>query len=217
MEMRKYIVFITFWCISLGCTAQTVDMNNRINEIKRDTTWIYAEATMKTLRDAEEGANLLFEANISEWVRYEFGEDFVEQIIEKARQSRDEIQMPRGFYFRVFVFVKKDSIVVELPKPEIKEKKFMLNEEELEMVSLDSFYMIEPYIKLLKNKGKLVAYGKFKNMPTDDSCYLFIYSKEGDIVAVLKNMVDKTMNLKTLEEDLINNYKNCGAIWFQLK
>ena len=143
--------------------------------------------------------------------------DLSDSELREIRLHRKEMQAMRYYLYRVFVYICKDSIKVEHPEPEVKEEKFMLNEEELEMVSLESFYMIEPYIKLLKNKGKLVAYGKFKNMPTDDSCYLFIYSKEGDIVAVLKNMVDKTMNLKTLEEDLINNYKNCGAIWFQLK
>lgn len=217
MEMRKYIVFITFWCISLGCTAQTVDMNNRINEIKRDTTLIYAEVTMEKLKEAEINANTIFDMKVSEWVKQQYDMDLTDSELREIRLHRKEMQAMRYYLYRVFVYICKDSIKVEHPEPEVKEEKFMLNEEELEMVSLESFYMIEPYIKLLKNKGKLVAYGKFKNMPTDDSCYLFIYSKEGDIVAVLKNMVDKTMNLKTLEEDLINNYKNCGAIWFQLK
>ena len=217
MEMRKYIVFITFWCLSLGCTAQTVDMNNRINEIKRDTTLIYAEVTMEKLKEAEINANTIFDMKVSEWVKQQYDMDLTDSELREIRLHRKEMQAMRYYLYRVFVYICKDSIKVEHPEPEVKEEKFMLNEEELEMVSLESFYMIEPYIKLLKNKGKLVAYGKFKNMPTDDSCYLFIYSKEGDIVAVLKNMVDKTMNLKTLEEDLINNYKNCGAIWFQLK
>lgn len=217
MEMRKYIVFITFWSLSLGCTAQTVDMNNRINKIKRDTTLIYAEVTMEKLKEAEINANTIFNMKVSEWVKQQYDMDLTDSELREIMLHRKEIHAMRYFLYRVFVYICKDSIKVERPEPEVKEEKFMLNEEELEMVSLDSFYMIEPYIKLLKNKGKLVAYGKFKNMPTDDSCYLFIYNKEGNIVAVLKNLVDKTMNLKTLEEDLINNYKNCGAIWFQLK
>lgn len=215
--MRKYIVFITFWSLSLGCTAQTVDMNNRINKIKRDTTLIYAEVTMEKLKEAEINANTIFNMKVSEWVKQQYDMDLTDSELREIMLHRKEIHAMRYFLYRVFVYICKDSIKVERPEPEVKEEKFMLNEEELEMVSLDSFYMIEPYIKLLKNKGKLVAYGKFKNMPTDDSCYLFIYNKEGNIVAVLKNLVDKTMNLKTLEEDLINNYKNCGAIWFQLK
>lgn len=218
MEMRKYLLLGLVCFISLIISAQDIAIDKQINALKLDTTLIYAEATMKSLRDAEEGANLLFEANVAEWTIKEFGEEYVEQVIENARRYRDEIQKPRGNYFRIFVYVKKDSIEVEHMRPlEVKEVKIMLNEEELEMVTLDSFYKIEPYIKLLENKGKLKAYGKFKNLPNNDLCYLFIYNKEGEIVAVMKHTADKVINLKTLEQDIVTNYKNCGAIWFQLK
>ena len=218
MEMRKYLLLGLVCFISLIISAQDIAIDKQINALKLDTTLIYAEATMKSLRDAEEGANLLFEANVAEWTIKEFGEEYVEQVIENARRYRDEIQKPRGNYFRIFVYVKKDSIEVEHLRPlEVKEVKIMLNEEELEMVTLDSFYKIEPYIKLLESKGKLKAYGKFKNLPNNDLCYLFIYNKEGEIVAVMKHTADKVINLKTLEQDIVTNYKNCGAIWFQLK
>lgn len=217
MEMRKYIVFITFWVVSLGCTAQDYVTNDQINALKRDTTLIYAEVTMEELKEAEINANTIFDMKVTEWVKQQYDMDLSDSELREIRHHRQEIQTMRYYLYRVFVYIYKDSIKVERPEPEIKEEKFMLNEEELEMVSFDSFYKIEPYIKLLKDKGKLLAYGKFKNMPTDNPCYLFIYNKEGDILAVLKNMIDKTINLRTLEQDIINNYKNCGAIWFQLK
>lgn len=218
MEMRKIILLVSVGFISLNISAQDITIDKQINALKLDTTLIYAEATMKELRDAEEGANLLFEANIAEWAIKELGEEYVEQVVDNARRYRDEIRRPRGNYYRVFVYVKKDSIEVERPRPlEVKEKKFMLNEEELEMVTLNSFYMIEPYIRLLENKGRLKAYGKFKNLPNNDLCYLFIYNKDGEIVAVMKHTADKVINLKTLEQDIVTSYKNCGAIWFQLK
>ena len=163
MEMRKIILLVSVGFISLNISAQDITIDKQINALKLDTTLIYAEATMKELRDPEEGANLLFEANIAEWAIKELGEEYVEQVVDNARRYRDEIRRPRGNYYRVFVYVKKDSIEVERPRPlEVKEKKFMLNEEELEMVTLNSFYMIEPYIRLLENKGRLKAYGKSK-------------------------------------------------------
>lgn len=217
MEMRKYIVFIIFWSISLGCTAQDFVTNDKINALKRDTTLIYAEVTMEKLKEAETNANTLFNMKVSEWVKQQYDMDLSDTELREIRLHRREIQTMRYYLYRVFVYIDKDSINVERPEPEVKEEKLMLNEEELEMVTLDSFYKIEPYIKLLESKGKLKAYGKFKNLPNNDLCYLFIYNKEGEIVAVMKHTADEVLNLKTLEQDIVTNYKNCGAIWFQLK
>lgn len=218
MEMRKYILLVSVWFISLNISAQDIAINRQINALKLDTTLIYAEATMKELKDAELNANALFNLKVSEWVEQTYKGDNIEFDISKIRQHRKELQMMRNnLYYRVFVYICKDSINVERPEPEVKQEKLMLNEEELEMVTLDSFYKIEPYIKLLESKGKLKAYGKFKNLPNNDLCYLFIYNKEGEIVAVMKHTADEVLNLKTLEQDIVTNYKNCGAIWFQLK
>ncbi|SEN39736.1 hypothetical protein SAMN04487902_1183 [Prevotella sp. ne3005] len=217
MEMRKYILLVSVWFISLNISAQDIAINRQINALKRDTTLIYAEATMEKLKDAETNANTIFNMKLSEWVKLQYDMDLSDVELREIRLHRKEIQMMRYYLYRVFVYISKDSIKVEHPEPEIKEEKIMLNEEELEMVTLDSFYKIEPYIKLLESKGKLKAYGKFKNLPNNDLCYLFIYNKEGEIVAVMKHTADKVVNLKTLEQDMVTNYKNCGAIWFQLK
>ncbi|WP_139207262.1 hypothetical protein [Prevotella sp. ne3005] len=215
--MRKYILLVSVWFISLNISAQDIAINRQINALKRDTTLIYAEATMEKLKDAETNANTIFNMKLSEWVKLQYDMDLSDVELREIRLHRKEIQMMRYYLYRVFVYISKDSIKVEHPEPEIKEEKIMLNEEELEMVTLDSFYKIEPYIKLLESKGKLKAYGKFKNLPNNDLCYLFIYNKEGEIVAVMKHTADKVVNLKTLEQDMVTNYKNCGAIWFQLK
>ena len=217
MEMRKYILLVSVWFISLNISAQDIAINRQINALKRDTTLIYAEATMEKLKDAETNANTIFNMKLSEWVKLQYDMDLSDVELREIRLHRKEIQMMRYYLYRVFVYISKDSIKVEHPEPEIKEEKIMLNEEELEMVTLDSFYKIEPYIKLLESKGKLKAYGKFKNLPNNDLCYLFIYNKEGEIVAVMKHTADKVVNLKTLEQDIVASYKNCGAIWFQLK
>ena len=86
MEMRKYLLLGLVCFISLIISAQDIAIDKQINALKLDTTLIYAEATMKSLRDAEEGANLLFEANVAEWTIKEFGEEYVEQVIENARR-----------------------------------------------------------------------------------------------------------------------------------
>jgi hypothetical protein len=218
MEMRKFILLVSVWYISLNVSAQNFTTNRQINALKLDTTLIYAEATMKELKNAELDANALFDMKVSEWIEQTYKDEEIKYDLSEIRRHRKELHMLRSnLYYRVFIYIYLNDIEVERLQPKVKEEKFILNEEELEMVTLDSFYKIEPYIKLLENKGKLKAYGKFKNLPNNDLCYLFIYNKEGEIVAVMKHTADKVINLKTLEQDIVTNYKNCGAIWFQLK
>ena len=85
------------------------------------------------------------------------------------------------------------------------------------MKKVCKFYDVEPYVKDLKSKGKLNAYGKYATMPTDQDCHLFVYDKQGNISALLRKSGTKQYNLNSLKEDNVKNYKNCGAIWLQLK
>lgn len=94
------------------------------------------------------------------------------------------------------------------------ECELFLTPEEDKMVTLISFYEIEPYIKGLKADERINGYGKYSTMPENGSIYLFIYNKEGEIVAVLFKNHKNIYNLKTRKKDTISNYKNCGAIWF---
>ena len=92
-----------------------------------------------------------------------------------------------------------------------------LTSEEKQMRQVRSFYDVEPYIKGLKGKGKLKNYGKYATMPVDEDCHLFVYDKQGNITALIRKTGRIQYNLNTLKEDNVKNYKNCGAIWFQLK
>lgn len=92
-----------------------------------------------------------------------------------------------------------------------------LTSEEKQMRQVRSFYEVEPYIKGLKGKGKLKSYGKYATMPVDEDCHLFVYDKQGNISALIRKTGRIQYNLNTLKEDNVKNYKNCGAIWFQLK
>lgn len=92
-----------------------------------------------------------------------------------------------------------------------------LTSEEKSMRQIRSFYEVEPYIKGLKGKGKLKNYGKYATMPLDEDCHLFVYDKQGNISALIRKDGSVQYNLNTLKEDNVKNYKNCGAIWFQLK
>ena len=93
----------------------------------------------------------------------------------------------------------------------------VLTAEENRMKQISGFHDIKPYIDGLKSKGIVRRYGKYATMPREEACHLFVYNKNGDICALIRKTADRQYNLHTLQEDNIKNYKNCGAIWFQLK
>lgn len=91
-----------------------------------------------------------------------------------------------------------------------------LNDEEKAFAAVKRFDSVKPIVDKLRQEGKLIDYGKYKDMPSEGLCYLFVYDKSGTVEAVLKR--DSTMlNLSTRQADDIDNYKGCGAIWLRMK
>ena len=91
-----------------------------------------------------------------------------------------------------------------------------LNDEEKAFAAVSQFNSVKPIVERIRQDGRLIDYGKYKDMPSEGICYLFVYDKSGVVKAVLKR--DSTMlNLRTQQEDDIDNYKGCGAIWLRMK
>lgn len=229
------------------CKAQTAsDVAKIINKVKRDTMYIYAESTTKELDEAYSNARTLLEMQVGDWVRKQRPNENVELCIVKAKEHLLQLETRRGEFYRAFVYVKKSDIMPVSDKSEVKVLKvgprehqnsvtptpaiivteeaptkdvaeIELTSEEEQMKKVCKFYDVEPYVKDLKSKGKLNAYGKYATMPTDQDCHLFVYDKQGNISALLRKSGTKQYNLNSLKEDNVKNYKNCGAIWLQLK
>jgi hypothetical protein len=245
--MKRLFFCLSFITLHLSfCVAQNVAQD--INKIKRDSMYIYAEATMKDLNEAYNGARAILEMKVGDWVREQHPSEGIEVCIVKAKEHFIQLETRRGDFYRAFVYVRKNDIMPVADKSEvtvfevapmaqpneikaapaiiisedapIEEQKaptLELTSEEKQMRLIRSFYEVEPYIKGLKSKGKLSNYGKFATMPANEDCHLFVYDKQGNISALLRKSGDKQFNLNTLKEDNVKNYKNCGAIWFQLK
>ena len=226
--------------------AQTAsDVTKEINRIKRDTMYVYAETTMKDLDEAYNGARAILEMKVGDWVRSQYPNENIEVCIVKAKEHFVQLETRRGDLFRAFVYVRKNDIMPVSDKSEVtvfevdraanptesvasqaiiieetpvsQPPALELTPDETQMRQIGKFYDVEPYIKDLKNKGKLKNYGKYATMPEHEDCHLFVYNKQGDIVALLRKNGPTQYNLGTLKEDDVKNYKNCGAIWFQLK
>ena len=248
--MKRLLIGIILIISGLSvCMAQTAaEVAKTINMVKRDTMYIYAEATMKDLSEAYNGARAILEMKVGDWVREQHPSAKIELCIVKAKDHLLQLETRRGDFYRAFVYVRKTDIlpiadrsevtvfdvspvvrenepqasqaiiVTEDPPIEVKKgPELELTSEEKQMKQVRSFYEVEPYIKGLKSKGKLSAYGKYATMPENEDCHLFVYDKQGNISALLRKRGDNQYNLNTLKEDNVKNYKNCGAIWFQLK
>lgn len=238
------IIFHLSFC---DAQTTATDVARNINKVKRDTMYIYAEVTMKDLNEAYDGARAILEVKVGDWVRAQYPKEDIEVCIVKAKEHFIQLETRRGDFYRAFVYVRKSDIMPVTDKSEIKvfevtpiakpdqlqaeaaiiisedapiEKEpqiLELTSEEKQMQQVRSFYEVEPYIKGLKSKGKLSNYGKYANMPTDEDCHLFVYDKQGNISALIRKSGNVQYNLNTLKEDNVKNYKNCGAIWFQLR
>ncbi len=94
---------------------------------------------------------------------------------------------------------------------------YLPSEFEQEMMSITDANNIGTFIKRLKSEGRVVRYGKYKDMPSDIDCYLFVYNREMAIPAYLHKQGNTYTNIKTGKQDQVTNYTGCGAWWFQLK
>ncbi|MBO4464083.1 MAG: hypothetical protein J5797_07805 [Prevotella sp.] len=244
--MKRLLLSISFFISYFSFSvAQTPAATKEINAIKRDTTCIYAEATMKDVNEAIIGAKSILEVKVGDWIRSRHPNEGIEVCIAKAKEHSFEVQTRRGDYYRAFVYVRKGDILpvsdksevvvfqvqpdsikpLTTPEEVISEETpvetsapaVTLTTEEEKMVVIASFYDIEPYIKGMRDKNKLEAYGKYATLPADSACHLFVYDQQGQVKAVLRKTSDAQINLKTLKEDNVKNYRNCGAIWFRLK
>lgn len=249
--MKRILLLLSFVVFQISsCIAQTVaDVAKNINKVKRDTMFIYAEATMKDLGEAYNGARAILELKVGDWTHRQHPKENIELCIVKAKEHFIQLETRRGDFYRAFVYVKKTdimpvsdkseitvfevapvvksddspiaepAIIVTEEEPSVEESTptLELTPDEKQMKAIRSFYDIEPYIKNMKSKGKIDKFGKYATMPANEDCHLFVYDKQGNISALLRNKDTKQYNLNTLKEDNVKNYKNCGAIWFQLK
>lgn len=249
MAIKKYIFsfFLLFTLQQASADAQITDVAKSISTIKCDTTYLYAEATMKELEEAYVAAKSILEVKVGDWLRTQHPSEGFDVCIAKAKEHCFQVQTRRGDYYRAFVYVKKGDILPVADRSEVvvfdvsteepiaqtlptAQHAIILSEDETpvlpvitltpdeeQMVLIKSFYNVQPYIDGLDRSNRLKGYGKYAKMPTNEDCHLFIYNKQGQIEAVIRKTGDEQINLGTRTADDIKKYSNCGAIWFQLK
>lgn len=111
--MKRIITTILlFSLLGIGnICAQNSDAK-KINSIKRNDQYIYAEATMNTEDEAFQTAQDLLLTYVNEYITEKKKLDKANSVIIKDISSKcEKIQMMRGEMFRVFVYVNKKDII----------------------------------------------------------------------------------------------------------
>lgn len=109
----KYIMMLVCAIVALSASAQSDDMSasKRINKIKRDGSYIYAEATAATEAEAKSLCDDIIKVEISKYVASKRNLASADQVIIKdANYDKEYLSMPRGEMTRVFIYVKKSDI-----------------------------------------------------------------------------------------------------------
>lgn len=109
----RYVMLLVCALIAGSAVAQSEDMSvsKRINKIKRDGAYIYAEATAPSEDEAKSICDDIIRVEISKYVASKKNLSNAEQVIVKdSRYERQYLSMPRGDMVRVFIYVKKSDI-----------------------------------------------------------------------------------------------------------
>lgn len=109
----------------------------------------------------------------------------------------------------------RDSITY--PKKVDATSPVVLTELEMQMLTIHTGDDIGAFIRQYKKDGSIIGYGRYRDMPNECECCLFVYNTDRQVIAYLRKTGNQYINLKTKQTDTISNYKGCGAIWIQPK
>ena len=224
-----------FSCIPTFSQKTIEEKKTEINAIKKSSDYIYAETTMPDQEAAINLATEILYQNVNEWVAKQKKFAGASKVITiNTNYSIDNMTLPRGNWFRAFMYVKKTDIIpagnvavmkvvqkepetveVTSSDPEIKPE----SPEDIikkQLLECENTGQMSTLLKNLKAEGKITDYQKLNTITSPNEYIIAIFSKEGVIRAILSEGAERT-NLKTGQPDQISNYKGNGAIGIKIK
>lgn len=236
MRTIKLACFVAALMISAVAFAQnSEEAKKTINSIKKNSQYIYAEATAATQQDAKDLAEEILYEEINSYVASKKKMRINPKIVINNRKELvSSLALPRGNMFCSFIYVKKsDVLAVENSEmignktsngetaaatttPVVSTVTPVYADEVKQVMACSTFDEVKNLMTKLKSEGKIRHFGGYASLEDPDPYYLAIYNRQYQIVAVLTPGPNRT-NTKTGEEDKVTNYKGCGAVGFVLK
>ena len=232
----KILMFMasSFLC-GMSMSAQDTDeIKKEINKIKKDSKYIYVESTATTEEEARLFAEEALYDEINQWVATQKKlKDKPNLLINNKKEYWTSLSMPRGTnMIRFFLYVKKsDIITTENTTMLVNEAQVQNDAETRSDVQKSATLNIPPVVKEiasytkykdmankimeLKDSGRIKNYARYSSLSNPDACYLAIYNKMGNVVAILTPGANR-VNIATGKSDSVKNYSGCGAIGFEI-
>lgn len=236
MIIAKLLAIIVAMTFTLTSAAQESD-SKRINKIKRDSKYLYAEGTRPTEEEARKDAEELLSVYIDEYVASKKKLSKAEHVVIKDLQSKiDRIQMKRGTMIRAFVYVKKsdiipaenaivtevpknkdlESAIEELPSVEISSEMPQWQQEVIkELMEKTSLTEARALLNRLKSEYKIKRHGMPATAKNTEKIYWLVETGDGSLT-VLGPGNDMRTNYRTMQSDNLSNYSGKNAVWFEM-
>ncbi len=108
MMMKRLLFVVTMLTTVVPIWGQN---SKKMNSIKRNPLYLYAEATMETAADAYDVANDLLLIQIKEYTNSNKVFRDKDVLIRDIQERQDSLQIRRGDMVKVFLYVKKSNIL----------------------------------------------------------------------------------------------------------
>lgn len=109
--IRKLFVCLLAGLVLAPSFAQEVSISKQINQIKRDPSFLYSEATEETAEKALEAARTMLMPQVQEYLESNQIANTVNDAIKQSIYDKTgSLEMMRGTLHRVFVYVQKSDI-----------------------------------------------------------------------------------------------------------
>lgn len=108
MIMKRLLFMVTMLAVVVPAWGQN---SKKMNSIKRNPQYLYAEATMETAADAYDVANDLLLIQIKEYTDSKKVFRNKDVLIRDIQGRQDSLQIRRGDMVKVFLYVKKSNIL----------------------------------------------------------------------------------------------------------
>lgn len=203
------------------------EAKKKINSIKKNSLYIYAEATAATPEEAGSKAEEKLYDEINQWVATKKKlRNSTNIVVNNRTELWTSVTMPRGNMHRSFIYVKKSDIIpadnVEVlvnssvSEPLTSSVEMVLPEAVQAIADCSEYDEMASKVKQLKAQGKIIEYNRYAQLQEPEQYYLAIYNPKGEVLAVL-SPGEERRNVKTNQIESVANYSGCGAIGFRIK
>lgn len=239
--MLTVLLFLSSNVGAVPCDCPSQDnKHEQINDIKKDSAYLYADVTMLTQELATSQAYEQLQREVINWVTKQLGDNTENVSAVEINRMVDTLVTRRADMYRVFAYTRKADILSTFIVGHASQREITSADTTKHVVANDTichllrqsflgrkggvieqikkarnFFELKQIMEPLKEKGDILDYGKYASAENPEDCYLIVYDPAGNIRALLGTGKDSRWNLKTGKDDSLTNYRGCGAIWFR--